>query len=36
MAPVAAHKLANEQGEVATARGVHELVLFTQLALTLL
>ena len=24
MAPVAAHKLANEQGEVATARGVHE------------
>ena len=24
MAPVAAHKLANEQGEVATARGVHQ------------
>ena len=35
MAPVAAHKLANEQGEVATARGVHNLVLSIQLVPTL-
>ena len=34
MAPVAAHKLANEQGEVATARGVHEFgSLYNQLLL---
>lgn len=34
MAPVAAHKLANEQGEVATARGVHEFGLVPTLPLT--
>ncbi len=33
MAPVAAHKLANERGEVATARGVHGWFLSIQLAL---